>query len=133
MHPLFYFDLKFILNSFILNWAPRKVSYSLVSSIHKIPIGALCDISFRHKILVLKEFMFRYPITWDYLCHNLSIGFAQNFGNHLINLKECPHSLVVRYAQPLKFPQLKNLLQIVLFILFTKLPVILKFIISASV
>ena len=49
----------------------------------------------------------------------MSIKFAQNFDNHFIELKECLHSLVVRYAQ---FPELKNLLKIVLFILFTKLP-----------
>ena len=47
----------------LLKRASGKVSSSLVSSIHKISIGVLCNITLRFKILVLKEFMFRYQIT----------------------------------------------------------------------
>ena len=48
---------------FIINWASEKFSSSFVSSFHKILIGAFCNVSCKSKILVLKEFMFRYPIT----------------------------------------------------------------------
>ena len=47
---------------FIINWASEKFSSSFVSSFHKILIGTFCNVSCKSKILVLKEFMFRYPI-----------------------------------------------------------------------
>ena len=98
---------------------------------HNIWIGALRNISFRFKNLLLKELMFRYPIIGFFsyaflvlIYHSLSIGlFRASTIIWLIWRSACIRLLFVMHnLLSIQISWVKNIFKIVLFIIFTKLP-----------
>ena len=119
----------------IINWASGKVLSSLVSSIDRRSISALYNIYFILKILFLKEFMFRYPIIGFFIrfssfyehIYVLTIqkGLFRILTIIWLNYKSVYSGLLFvmhKLDCQFKFPELKNLLKIILLISFTKLP-----------